>query len=350
MARAFSLLTVLLGLILLPTGLAAQEGGSEGSTSPADTTDITGTWVTESGNLVEITLNGTQVILNWPAYARRLTATWDGTTLVYITHYRDTSVEECYINVVPSAFEACKQFIQVGDARHRFTLTLSPDGMVLSGTKEKNILQVDWDTDENGNPTNYRPAGYIWQYDSDYQWRRSDCDFNGLPSLTGNIVQRYELIGIFLDRYGLAAEFSLQDFVPRDKVKFVYDQCYIDADIGVFVPADEASQHTHLEPLDGRVILDSSTGGYVVELYPYAFRSYVTLLSGLTMLFQQYNAVMAAPADQPLTEPTTQMQLDSIGYAWNHRQTLCALDDEQFAHHIDFLSRALQILLMSGNR
>jgi hypothetical protein len=319
--------------------------GSEAEVAEASFHDITGTWITQTGNLVEVTLDGTKVRLDFPAFARTMSATYDGSVLIYVTHYRDPSVEECYINVPESEFEKCRGFIKEEDPRHRFTLSLSEDGMVLSGIKEISVLQCEWDTDENGKTFNHRPVGYRWEYFCDYQWRRANCDFAGLPSLTGNAIERYDLIDILMNRYGLSAEFHLGDFDMRRRVRFVYRQAYIDADTGVFVPSERASEHPHKEPLDGRVVLDKESQAYVIELYPYAFGSYITLLSGLTMLFHQLQALESL--DESVPEPGTQMLLDSIGYAWSHRQALCALGDEGFEHHIDFLSRALELLAMS---
>lgn len=343
------MLAAIMGLFLFQAGIYAQENTAAPSTAPVPApTDITGTWVTQTGNLVEVTLNGTEVALYFPDYARRLTATFDGSVLVYITHYRDPMAEDCYINVPDDVFEYCRKLIQVGEARHRFTLTLSPDGRLLSGTKEISVLQVKWDTDENGNPTNYQPDGYVWEYFSDYQWRRSECDFSSLPALNGNILQKYDLIDTFLDQYGLAGEFSLGDFNSRDTVKFVYEQAFIDADTGVFVAPDQVAAHAHMEPLDGRVYRNPDSGQFEIELYPYAFQSYVNLLSGLTIMLHQYKAVTAEGIDLSLVEPTLEMQIESVDYAWTHRNSICAGDDELFGHHIDFLSRAFRLLAMSG--
>jgi len=329
-------ITFALFLVLFVCGLSlhAQENDTV-----ADPLSIEGTWITQSGNLVEVELDGTEVTLYFTEYARYKTASFSGLVFVYITHYNDPDREECYINVPESEFNACQRFIQDGDPRHRFTLTLSDDGMVLSGVKELNVLQCEWDTDENGNTSNHRPAGYMWTYETDYTWRRANCDFNGFPPLNGNAIEKFELIGAILDRFDLAAEFSLGVFEPRERVRFVYAQSYLDADDGTFVPAQSASQHAHLEPLDGRVYLDPDSGQYVMDLYPYAFQSYVSLLTSLTILGYQIHALEEDGTG--MEAPTTRMEIESVDYAWSHRQALCSHEDEMFDHHIDFLSRAL---------
>lgn len=341
----------ILCLLLGSAGARAQDTPSEteavpsGEATEAVPADINGSWITQAGNLVELEVDGTSVKLYFPEFARVMWATYSGNVLVYITHYNDPGKEECYLDAPESERAACEGFVQEGDPRHRFTLTLSEDGMVLAGTKEINVLHCEWDVDENGNSYNHRPAGYTWTYYSDYRWRRANCDFTGLPPLNGNVFEKYELIGLLFDRFGLMLEFSLGDFVPRERIRFEYAQCYLDADTGVFVPYDEASAHQHLEPLDGSVYLDQDSGQYMIKLYPYAFRSYVTLLTGLTMMCHQYDAVL--DTDPPLQIPTTRMEIDSVDYAWSHRQALCSTEDELFDHHIDFLSRALQLRAMA---
>lgn len=324
---------------------AGDQGDSDAESAEPEFRDISGTWITQAGNLVEVTLEGTRVRLLFPAFARTMNATYDGSVFTYITYYRDPSREQCYINVPESEFEQCRSFIKEEDPRHRFTLALSEDGMVLAGMKERNVLECEWDTDENGNTHSHRPVGYRWEYFCDYQWRRTNCDFTDLASLTGNALERFELIETLISRFGLATEFQLGDFVTRERIRFVYEQAYLDADTGVFIPAGRASEHPHKEPLDGRVVFDEESQTYVVELHPYAFGSHITLLSGLTMLFHQVHALEGS--DERLFEPTAEMVLDSVHYAWSHRQVLCAVGDEEFEHHIDFLSRALEYFLMA---
>ncbi len=331
-------------ILLAVVASAQEETAGIDESAPAD---INGTWITQSGNMVEVEVEGTSVRLYFPAYAKTMTATLNGSVLVYITHYNDPSREECYLDVPDSERSACEGFIHRGDPRHRFTLTLSPDGMVLAGVKEINVLRCEWDTDEDGNTYNHRPIGYEWRYFSDYQWRRANCDFTGMPPLGGNVLEKYSLIEALFDRFGLAAEFSLGEFEPSERIRFEYAQGYIDADTGEPVSASDAAEHQHLEPLDGRVRLDEATGLYVIDLYPYAFESYVTLLSGLTILCHQLKALESTEGG--LAEPTTQMEIDSVNYVWQHRQALCSLDDELFDHHIDFLSRALQYRAMAEN-
>jgi len=332
-------------LILLITSVSAQDNQADETGVPE--ANINGTWITQSGNLVEITVEGTSVTLFFPAYARYKTATFNGQVLVYTTHYNDPDREECYIDVPDSEFDTCQQFISVDDARHRFTLTISEDGTVLSGIKEISVLTCAWDVAEDGTTGNHRPTGYRWEYHSDYQWRRANCDFAGLPPYNGNVIEKYDLIEIFFTRFGLAAEFSLENFPITDRIKFDYSQTYIDSDTGEFVPSDRISEHLHIEPLDGYVVMDQEIGEYVLYLHPYAFQSYVNLLSGLTMLCHQLNALEST--EDPSSILTTQMELDSVNYVWQHRQALCAIDNELFDHHIDFLSRALQYRLLSEN-
>lgn len=349
------LYTTIAAMVLLCTVVWAQENrqaddessemSTEADSAELSTTDINGTWITQAGNLVEVQVDGTDVSLHFPAYARTMSASISADTLIYITHYNDPMTEECYLDVPESEEDECRRFIKVDDPRHRFTLTLSEDGMVLAGVKEINVLHCEWDTDENGNTYNHRPTGYQWEYYSDYQWRRANCDFNNLPPLEGNAVQKYELISELFDRFGIREEFSLGDFIVRDRIRFEYSQAYLDADTGEFVPAEELSQHRHTEPLDGRVYYVEETGEYMIDLYPYAFNSYVSLLTGLTIMCHQVQAV--ENSESHLTAPTTQMEIDSVNYAWSHRQALCSSEDELFDHHIDFISRALQFRLMS---
>jgi hypothetical protein len=345
MARTIGYILIL--LLLLPgTEAWSQDSNSiDTSGTSFSATSIEGTWVTETGNLVEVTVVDGDVTLYFPMYARYMNATFDGSTLIYETHYNDPTREEIYLDVPDNDRDRCTGFVSQGDPRHRFTLTLSPDGLVLAGTKEINVMHCEWDTDENGNTSNFMPVGFQWEYFSDYQWRRSNCDFSNLPPLNGNVVQKYDLLNEIFDRYGLRAEFSLDNFIVMDRVRFNYAQDYIDADNGSFVPASEASLHQHVEPLDGHVIRDEETGDYLIELFPYAMESYVNLLTGLTMLCHQLNALEAANLD--LDHPTTQMEIDSVNYLWSHRQALCTLDDELFGHHVDFLSRALQFRAMA---
>jgi hypothetical protein len=63
------------------------------------------------------------------------------------------------------------------------------------------------------------------------------------------------------------------------------------------------------------------------------------------MLCFQVNALESL--DETPAGPSTQVESDSVGYAWSHRQALCALGDDEFNHHIDFLSRALEYRLMN---
>jgi hypothetical protein len=349
-------------LVLLATATHAADYGSQnspGSTPASPSTlstapslgNIDGMWITQAGSVVEISTTPTEgVYLTFPDFARRMDATFDGSTLVYITHYRHPEEEECYIDVPASDFEACKKFIEVGDPRHKFTLRLSANGMVLSGTKEKSVLQCEWDTDASGKKSNIRSKGYVWKYDSDYQWVRINCDFSRLPSLNGNAIERYNLISQAFAEYGLNDEFSLKDFVIQDRIKFVYQQDYLDSDTGVYVPYTEISKHSHIEPLDGRVVLDEKTGKYDIELFPYSFDSYVNLLSGLTILLNELHALETQSGETKLSKPSIQMQLDGLGYVWTHRNRLCAGDDETFGHHIDFLQRALTLLQMAQER
>lgn len=336
------LYTVIITILLIGTIVQAQDTDS---TISGSNPDITGEWITQGGNVIDVELNGNAVTMYFPYFAKRMTASFNGEVLVYVTHYNDPRIEECYLDVPESERSICERFVQAGDARHRFTLSLSDDGLVLSGVKEINVLHCTWDTDSNGNTSNHRPTGYTWEYFSDYQWRRANCDFNALPSLTGNIIERFELLEIIFDRFGLRAEFNLGDFEVMDRIKFIYSQNYIDADNGEYVPNAEASEHLHLEPLDGSVYLDEVTGDYFIELYPYAMESYINLLSGLTILSHQLHALETLDSD--LQRSTTEMELDAVNYAWNHRQALCTLDDEQFDHHIDFLSRALRFREMA---
>jgi nitrogen fixation-related uncharacterized protein len=347
--------TIIAVLLLCTTVWAQDERYAQGALDDSafetdapefDPTSIDGQWITQSGNLVEVEVNGTDVSLYFPAFARTMSATLNGTTLIYVTHYNDPTTEECYLDVPESEENECRRFIQEGDPRHRFTLTLSEDGMVLAGVKEINVLHCEWDTDENGDTSNHRAVGYQWEFFSDYQWRRSNCDFQNLPPLEGNAVQRMELIGAMFDRFGLKDEFSLGDFDVRSRVRFEYSQAYLDADTGDYVPPSETSQHRHVEPLDGRVYRENVEDEFRIELYPYAFTSYVSLLTGLTIMCHQLQAVENSQFDD-LYEPTTQMEIDSVNYAWSHRQALCSQEDELFDHHIDFLSRALQFRLMA---
>jgi hypothetical protein len=307
--------------------------------------DITGTWITQTGNIVEIGIDGTTVQLFFPYYMKHMTASFANGVLVYITHYNDPTTEECYLNVPESERQYCERFIQVGDERHRFTLSLSEDGQVLSGIKEINVLHCEYDTDESGNTSSHRPVGYEWEYFSDYQWRRANCDFNGLPGLTGTASEKFQLLEVMFDRFTLREEFSLGEFRLLDRMRFEYSQNYIDADDGEYVPNAEAQNHQHLEPLDGGVYLDEESGLYKIEIYPYAMESYVNLLSGLTILCCQLHAMESL--DEPLPKPTTEIELESVNYAWSHRQALCTLGDDQFDHHIDFLSRALRFREMA---
>ncbi|MCX6645187.1 MAG: hypothetical protein NTY09_02340 [bacterium] len=338
----FTIYSTLLLLMILGTGVHAQDTTAE---PPGAVPDLTGTWITQSGNIVEVTLSGTDVRMYFPYYQKNMTASFNGTVLVYVTHYNDPTIEECYLDVPDSELEACRRFIHIDDERHRFTLSLSEDGQVLSGVKEINVMHCEWDTDENGRTSNYRPIGYQWEYDSDYQWRRANCDFAGLPPLTGIGHEKYELLNIMFDKFSLREEFSLGDFQVIDRVRFEYSQNYIDADDGEYVPNAEAQNHQHLEPLDGGVYLDPETGLYKIEIYPYAMESYVNLLSGLTILCNELQALESL--DEPIPGPTTAIELESVNYAWSHRQALCTLDDELFNHHIDFLSRALRLREMA---
>jgi hypothetical protein len=339
MAR-YLVITLILVLVMPVPWLRAQESGT--GTEPVT---INGTWITQSGNLVEVELDGTDVRLYFPEFAKYMTATFSGNVLVYITHYNNVETEECYINAPESVKASLRRAIHNGDPRHRFTLNLSEDGMVLSGVKELNVLQCEWDTDENGNTSNYRAAGFEWTYFSDYSWRRANCDFTDLPPLNGNALEKFDLLSTLIDRFDMEAEFSLGIFNPRERVKFVYAQAYIDADNGDFVPADVAGQHAHLEPLDGRVYYDSETSRYMMELYPYAFRSYVSLLTGMSILAHQIQSLEAS--GEILPGPTTAMEIESVNYVWSHRQALCSHEDDLFDHHIDFLSRALQYRALS---
>lgn len=338
------LYAALFTFLLMGTTSHAQDSTTE--SEPANT-DITGTWITQSGNVVEVELNGAIVRMFFPYFQKTMTASYNGTVLVYLTHYNDPTQEECYLNVPDSERAACKRFIHAGDERHRFTLSLTEDGQVLSGVKEINSLHCEWDTDAFGNTSNHRPTGFQWEYFSYYQWRRADCDFNGLPPLSGTAREKFELLETIFDRFALRAEFNLGEFRLIDRVRFEYSQNYIDADDGEYVPNEEAQNHQHIEPLDGAVYLDSETGQYEIEIYPYAMNSYVNLLSGLTILCHQLHALESL--DEQLPGPTTAIELDSVNYVWSHRQALCTLGDEQFEHHIDFLSRALRFREMSEN-
>jgi hypothetical protein len=351
MARIVFHITIL-GFLIFGLAVFAQDNQTDEVVVPDDsaqavTVDIDGTWITLSGNEVELTVDGTEVTLYFPDYARYKTAMFNGTILIYITHYNDPGEEECYIDVPESEFDACKAFVHAGDERHRFTLSLSEDGSVLAGVKEISVLQCEWDTDENGNTSNHMPTGYRWVYHSDYQWRRPNCNYDGLPPLDGNAIEKYDLIQILFTRFGLASEFSLDDFEVIDRIRFVYDQSYLDADTGVFVPWSETSDHEHLEPLDGRVILDEETGEYTIELYPYTFDSYPSLLTGLTILCYQVHEL--EELDEGPALATTQIEIDSVDYAWSQRHALCVGDNELFDHHIDFLHRALQFRALAGN-
>jgi len=326
--------------IILITLLTVNPAVAQDESSDDTNLTIDGTWITESGNLVELTTDGTTVDMYFPEYARYKTATFNGSVLVYVTHYNDPTVEEVYMDVPDSEQPSCRGFVSQGEPRHRFTLTLSDDGMVLSGIKEINVLNAEWDTDENGNTFNHRLTGFTWVYFSDYTWRRANCDFNGYPPLDGNAIEKYTLIEALMDNFDVYAEFGLTDFNPRERIRFVYNQNYLDADTGVFVTTETAAEHPHLEPLDGRVYLDSETGNYMMELYPYSFQSYVSLLSGITMLSYQFQELEDSGGS--LTAPTTQIEIDSVNYVWSHRQAMCSHEDELFDHHIDFLSRALQ--------
>ena len=68
--------------------------------------------------------------------------------------------------------------------------------------------------------------------------------------------------------------------------------------------------------------------------------SYISLLTGLTMLSHQVQSL--ENFEEPLSAPTTQMELDSIEYVWSHRYALCSTYDDNFDHHIDYISRALR--------
>lgn len=337
MKKLIIMLPLLFLLFISPAGIAQDVDTSVAEPAPAD---ISGEWVTQSGNLVDVSVSGMDVNLYFPAYARTMTATWDGSVLVYITHYRDPSSEEVYIDVPDSELRACRGFVRVDDPRHRFILTLSGDGMVLSGVKEISVLHCDWDTDESGNTFNHRPSGTEWRYFSDYQWRRSNCDFSDLPALNGNILEKYELLETLISRFGLLSEFSFQDFDITKRIKFNYSQGYIETDTGIFVPASEVSSHRHTEKLDSRTYFDAESGMYIGELFPYASESYINLLSALTILLHQLKAL--EDSGENLTAPTTQMELDSINYAWSHRQVICAIDNDEFSRHIDIVSRALE--------
>ncbi len=334
MAKYLWTATILFGLMLVNPAIAQDDI----TTEPPLTID--GTWITASGNIVELTLDGTTVDMYFPDYARYKTATFNGSVLVYVTHYNNPSVEEVYLNVPDSEHNACDGFVHIGDPRHRFTLTLSDDGMVLAGIKEINTMNCEWDTDEAGNTNNHRPIGFTWEYFSDYTWRRANCDFAGYPPLAGNAIEKYTLIEMLMDNFDIYQEFSLDAFIPRDRIRFVYNLKYLDADTGVFVTTVAAGEHPHLEPLDGRVYLDDETGGYVIDLYPYAFQSYVSLISGITMMCYQLQALSDSGGE--LTEPSTHIEIDSVNYVWTHRQAMCSHEDDLFDHHIDFLSRALQ--------
>ena len=330
--------TITISLMLLM--LAFGSGVYAQDQPTTDMSSLNGTWVTQSGNLVEVTVNGSNSRLYFPDYALTRDSTVVGGTLIYTTHYNDTTKEEVYLSVPESERSSCTGFVHNGDERHRFTLTLSEDGMVLSGIKEINVMICEYDTDENGVTSNHRPVGFQWTYFSDYQWRRTDCDFSNLPPLDGSVLEKYDLVGIMLDRYGLVSEFSLGDFTARDRIKFVYDQGYIDSDTGVPVSASEKAEHQHVEPMDGRVYFDEAAGIYKIELYPYAFNSYVTLLSGMTMLCREIQILNDSGENLP--GPTTQMELDAVEYVWSHRYSLCSTYDDIFDHHIDFVSRALR--------
>ncbi len=323
-------------LLLFGAGVQAQETDAPEQSD----SDISGNWITQAGNIVEITVDGTDVDLYFPAYARMMPASYNGTVLVYVTHYRNPEIEDCYIDAPEEDYEKCRDFISIDDPRHRFTLSLSDDGMVLSGVKEIRVLIVEWDVDENGNRINHRPTGTVWEYFSTYQWRSSNCNFSNLPPFDGNVLEKYELVEIMLDQFGLRAEFYLDDFIVQDRVVFNYDQAYLDADTGVFVPAEAAIVHPHLEELDGRVIWDETAQAFIIEVYPYALKSYVSLLTGLSILCHQVHAQKTL--EEGLYGVTTQMELDSLHYTWSHRQALCALGDTEFEHHVDFLSRALE--------
>jgi len=333
---------ILLTVLLFGTASYAQDDEPVETGSPID-----GVWVTEKGNLVEVEVNGTDVRLYFPEYALRRDATLIGQTLVYITHYNDPMQEEIYLSVPESERGPCEGFVHRGDERHRFTLNLSDDGMVLRGIKEINVMVCEYDTDENGFTSNHRPVGYQWTYHSDYQWRRTDCDFSNLPPLDSGIIERYELVGMMLENFGLIAEFSLGDFEHRKRITFSYDQAFIDSDTGEFVTMSERANHPHIEPLDGRVYLDGESGKYEIELYPYAMSSHSSLLTGLTLLCHQ--VMTLEESGEMLEGPTTQMEIDAVEYVWSHRNTLCSNYDDLFDHHIDYLSRALRFRALDEN-
>ncbi|MFH1675838.1 MAG: hypothetical protein ABIC40_02350 [bacterium] len=341
MKRIYWIISIFI-FVFLSIGANAQEGATaagEDRTDQSTSANIDGTWVTQSGNTVEITVKGTNVDLYFPEQAKHMTATFDGSILVYTTYYRDVKVEECYVDAPEDDKEACEKFVHNGDPRHRFTLTLSESGRSLDGIKEINVLHCKWKTDENGKNFDFEPAGFTWTYFSDYQWKRIDCDFTGLPPLNGNAIEKYDLIDKLLNDFGVLNPYSFEDFTARDRVRFNYDQAYLDSDTGEFVSAQDASSHRHKTPLDGKVYFDEETGKYMIDLYPYAFGSYVTLLTGLSIMCNQVNA--CEKADAQLPGPTTQMEMDSVQYAWDNRGFLCAGKNDEFAKHIDYLSRAL---------
>ncbi|HEX9745415.1 MAG TPA: hypothetical protein VGB30_08300 [bacterium] len=322
-------------LILLICPVSAQDENAD----PAAGT-VEGTWITQSGNMLEITQNGNDLSMYFPVYARTMHATWDGTTVVYITHYNDPEVEDVYINVPDADIELCRHFIRRNEPRHRFTLSLSGDGMVLEGIKEINVLNVNYEIDEAGNRFGHTPTIYEWEYKEDYQWRRINCDFGNLPEPGGNIVRKYELVETLMSRFGLAAEFHLDDFDLRDRVKFSYAQAFIDNQTGEYVPQSDLANHPKAEELDGWVYWDPDKGMYMAEIYPYSFSSHIALLSGLSLVFHELNACEAS--EEIIDVPTTEMQVAAVNYVWQHRQALCALDEEEFSRHIDVLSRALE--------
>ena len=341
MKRFFSIIAILI-FVFLSISAGAQEStpaSEESATDVSVSANIDGTWVTQSGNTIEITVKGTDVDLYFTEQAKHMKAIFDGTVLVYTTYYRDTKVEECYINAPESDKEACKKFIHNGDPRHRFTLTLSESGRSLDGVKEINVLNCKWKTDESGKNFDFEPTGFTWTYFSDYQWRRIDCDFTGFPPLNGNAIEKWDLIDKLLNDFGILNPYAFEDFTARNRIRFNYDQAYLDSDTGEFVSSKDAPSHRHKTALDGMVYLDEETGKYVIDLYPYAFGSYVSLLTGLSIMCNQVST--CEKAESSLPSPSTQMEIDSVQYAWDNRGFLCATDDEEFAKHIDYLSRAL---------
>ena len=97
---------------------------AQGSTGQAQSKDITGEWMTQEGNVVDITVSGNDATLDFTLYARKMTATFDGSVLVYTTHYNDPSNRGMLYRLRSRRSKCVKWLIKVGDPRHRFTLTL----------------------------------------------------------------------------------------------------------------------------------------------------------------------------------------------------------------------------------